>query len=105
MRANSPMPAKRPDWRKKRLRRIAKRCVPEVTVAIAEGYISPSTADKFWRGLSAQEQRERIAGLRNRKDRERLRCRAAVAVLRAQLESGARDLADLRRELLRVLGN
>lgn len=79
--------------------------MPEVTAAIAQGYISASSVDKFWRELSAGEQRARIAALRAGKDRERMRCRAVVAVLRAQLESGARDLHDLRRELLRVLGN
>ena len=98
------MPEKRPDWMKKRMGRIAKLCVPEVVAAIAEGYISPSSVDKFWRGLSAGEQRERIASLRAAEDRERMRARAVVAVLRAQLESGTRDLHDLRRELLLSLG-
>jgi hypothetical protein len=95
--------AKKPDWARKRIGRIAKRCVPEVLEAIGRGYLSASTVDKFWRDLSADEQQERLTQLIERKDRDRLRCRVVVEILRAHLASGAKDLHGLRRDLRRAI--
>lgn len=94
---------KRPDWAKKRAGRIAKRCISEVMEAIEQGYLSPSSADKVYRYLTPEEQRERIGRLRERKDRDRSRCRLVVEILRAHLDSGTRDLHDLKRDLLKAL--
>ena len=94
---------KKPDWARKRMGRIAKRCVPEVLDAVARGYLSPSSADKFYRGLPADEQRERVQRKIEGKDRDRTRCRVVVEILRAHLASGAKDLHGLRRDLRRAI--
>ena len=86
----------------KRARRIAKRCVPEVVEAVGRGYLSPSSADKIWRSLPEREQHERIKRLIERKDRDRSRCRLVVEILRAHLDSGTRDLHDLKRDLFKA---
>jgi hypothetical protein len=90
---------KEPEWVRKRAGRLRRGCVPEVLRAIENGYISPSTADKFYRGLPAAEQRERIGALIERKDRERSRCRLAVEILRRHCETQTADLHRLRQDL------
>ena len=92
----------KPDWARKRASRIAKGCVPEVLDAVARGYLSSSSADKVYRYLTPEEQRERIGRLRERKDRDRSRCRLVVEILKAHLRTGAKDLHDLRRDLRRL---
>jgi hypothetical protein len=79
--------------------RIARRCIPEVLAAIEGGYLSRSSADKVYRYLPQDEQRERIARLIERKDRDRTRCRAVVKILKAHVQSGTKDLHGLRKEL------
>jgi hypothetical protein len=59
--------------------------------------------DKFYRGLPAAEQRERIAAVTARKDRERSRCRLVVEILRRHCETHTADLHQLRRDLEEAL--
>jgi hypothetical protein len=90
---------KKPDWAKRRAGRIAKRCVPEVLCAIRGGYLSPSSADKVYRYLRPEEQRARVKRLVESKDRKVERCRVAVKILKAHVQSGTKDLHGLRKEL------
>jgi hypothetical protein len=55
--------------------------------------------DKFYRGLPAAEQRERIGALIERKDREKARCRLIVEILRRHCETQTADLHRLRHDL------
>jgi hypothetical protein len=96
---------KEPEWVRKRAGRLRRGCVPEVLRAIENGYISPSTVDKFYRGLPAAEQRERIAALIARKDRERSRCRLAVEILRRHCEMQTTNLHELRADLVSALSS
>jgi hypothetical protein len=66
--------------------------------ALGVSWGKPSSADKFYRGLPAQEQRERVQRKIERKDKDRTRCRLVVEILRAHVETGAKDLHDLRRD-------
>ena len=95
----------RPEWFRKRAGRLRRGCVPEVLTAIEQGYLSPSWADKLYRKLPADEQRERITALLTRKDRERVRCRVVVEILRRPVEAGATDLHLLRQDLTSALSS
>ena len=99
------MQEKEPEWFRKRAGRLRRRCVPEVLKAIETGYISPSTVDKFYRQLPAEEQREKIATLIARKDRERSRCRLVVEILGRHRETQTADLHQLRADLKDALSS
>jgi hypothetical protein len=73
--------------------------------AIEKGYLSSSWADKLYRKLPATEQRERIAALIARKDRERSRCRLVVEILRRHCETQTADLHRLRQDLETALSS
>jgi hypothetical protein len=90
---------KEPEWVRKRAGRLRRGCDLEVLRAIEKGYISPSTVDKFYRGLPHKEQREKIAAVIERKDRERSRCRLVVEILRRHCETQTADLHQLRHDL------
>jgi hypothetical protein len=92
-----------PEWARKRAGRLRRSCVSEVLDAVENGYISPSTVDKFYRTLPAVEQREKISALVARKDRERARCQLVVEILRRHVETGSTDLHLLRRDLTTAL--
>jgi hypothetical protein len=77
--------------------------VPEVLDAIERGYLSPSWADKLYRKLPAEEQRQKIAAVVERKNRERLRCCLVMGILKAHMESGTNDLHQLRADLASAL--
>jgi hypothetical protein len=94
---------KQPEWVRKRDGRLRRGCVPEVLLAVEQGYISPSTVDKFYRGLSDDEQREKISALIARKDRDRSRCKLVVEVLKSHVTAGTADLHLLRRDLTTAL--
>jgi hypothetical protein len=92
-----------PEWFQKRAARIRRACVPEVLDAVSRGYISPSTVDKFYRRLPAEEQRARIAEVIAQKDREVSRCRLAVEVLQRHSETQTADLHQLQADLAGAL--
>ena len=96
---------KQPEWVRKRAGRLRRSCVSEVLDAVSNGYISPSTVDKFYRTLPAAEQREKISVLVARKDRERSRCKLVVEILRRHVETGSTDLHLLRRDLTAALSS
>ena len=79
--------------------------MPEVLDAVSRGYISPSTVDKFYRGLPAEEQRKKIAVVVKQRDRERARCRLVVEILKGHVEAGASDLHQLQRDLANALSS
>jgi len=83
---------------RKRVSRILRRSCPEVVQAFQEGLITAKRAD-LWLYLPIEEQRTCLQRYLSEREKIAQRSKIAAAVIRTHIDTGSRDLVELRRDL------